>query len=91
MSLRGRCVRGSGGGRRGGRVRMEHVAWIDETGWHETLIAVAMSQHPEPIRIVAIQHRHELAPLDAHVVFVSRHERVENDVPPGRWILRVAS
>lgn len=90
MSLHGCRVRSGGSGCRGGRVRMENVARIDETGRHEALIAVAMSQHPEPIRIVAIQHRHELASLDAHVVFVSRHERVEDDVSSGRWVLRVA-
>lgn len=63
------------------------MARIDETRRYETLIAVAMSEHPEPIRIVAIQHRHELAPLDTHVILVSRHERIKDDVSSGRWIL----
>lgn len=90
MSLRGRCVGSGSGGRRGGRVRMEDVTWVNETRWHETLVAVAMSQHPEPIRVIAIQYRDELASLDAHVILVSRYERVEDDVPSGRWVLRVA-
>lgn len=90
VSFYGRRVRsGRSGSRCGsGRVRMQHMTGVDETGWHESLVAVAMSQHPEPIWIVAIQHRHEFPSLDAHVVLVTRHERVEDDISASRGILR---
>lgn len=82
MCLCGRCICSGSGGRRSG-VRMKNVTRIDETGWYETLVTIAMSEHPEPIRIVAIQHGHEFASLDADVVLVPRHEGVKNDVSSG--------
>lgn len=66
---------------------MENVARINKTGRHETLVAVAVSQHPEPIRIVAIQHRYEFASLDTDVVLISRYKCVKDDVSSGRRIL----
>lgn len=83
MSL-GRCIcSGSGGRCSGRRVRMKNMTRIDKTGRYETLVAVAMSEHPEPIWIVAIQHGHEFASLDADIVLVPRHKRVKNDVSSG--------
>lgn len=84
MSLCGRCICSGSGGRRGGRcVRMQNVTGIDETGRYKTLVAVAMSEYPEPIRIVSIQNGHEFASLDADIVLVSRHECIKNDVSSG--------
>lgn len=80
MSFCGCCICSGSGGCRGS-VRMKNVTRIDETGRYETLIAVAMSEHPEPIWIVAIQHSHEFTSLDADIVLVSCHECVKNDIP----------
>lgn len=55
MSLCGRCIRsGSSGSCGGSRIRMKNMTRIDETGWHKTFVTVTMSQHPKPIRIIAI-------------------------------------
>jgi len=62
---------------------MKNVTRIDETGRYKTLVAVAMSEHPEPIWIIAIQHGHELASLDADIILIPRHERIKNNVPSG--------
>lgn len=90
MSLRGCCICcGGGGDRRGSRrIRMKNMTGIDETGWYKTLITIAMSKHPKPIRIVAIQHCHKFASLDADVVLISCYECVKDNISSGRWILQ---
>jgi len=83
-----RICSGSGSTCVSGCVRVQNMTGINETRRHETLVAVTMSQHPEPIRIIAIQHRDEFASLDADVVLVPRHKRVEDNVSASRWILK---
>lgn len=78
MSLCGCCIRS--GSCSGSRVRMKNVTWIDETGRHETFITVAMSEHPEPIWIIAIQHCHEFTSFNTDVILIPRHECVKNNI-----------
>ncbi len=58
------------------------VQWINESGWHESL-ALVVSGHPVPVRILRVEHRDALSALHAQVVLVLRSVRVEHDVAAG--------